>query len=121
MRCSTDIRKRVIEFVRGGGSKAEAARRFEVSRASVYHWLKSPDGLSYKRPGPRGPRRLDWEALRLRVGQYPDRTQKEHAHHFGVSPQCIWHALQRMKLSRKKNDGLPRARSEEKESLSSPS
>lgn len=121
MRCSTDLRKRVIEFVRDGGSKAEAARRFEVSRASVYNWLKSSDGLSYKRPGPRGPRRLDWEALRRQVEQYPDRTQKERAHHFGVSRHCIWHALQRMKLSRKKNDGLPRARSEEKESLSSSS
>lgn len=109
MRCSQDLRKRVLEFVRGGGSKAEAARRFQVSRASVYNWTSVPDGLAYHRPGPKGPRRLDWEVLRGNVATHPDRTQKERARHFGVSRHCIWHALQQMDLSRKKNGGIPRA------------
>jgi transposase len=46
MRCSQDLRKRVIDFVRGGGSKAEAARRFPVSRASGYNWTSVADGLA---------------------------------------------------------------------------
>lgn len=121
MRCSRDLRKRVIDFVRGGGSKVEAAQRFQVSRASVYNWTSVPDDLSYARPGPKGPRRLDWEALRLDVEAHPDRTQKERARHFGVSRHCIWHALRRMGLSRKKNDGLHGARCYEKEGVSSPS
>lgn len=108
MRCSQDLRKRVIAFVRGGGSKTEAAQRFQVSRASVYNWTSVPDGLAYRRPGPKGPRRLDWEALRKDVTTHPDRTQKERARHFGVSRHCIWHALQRMELSRKKNAGISR-------------
>ncbi len=120
MRCSSDLRKRVIDFVRGGGSKAEAARRFQVSRASVYTWLKAPDGLAYQRPGPRHPRRLDWEALREHVGQEPDRTQKEHARHFGVSRQCIWHALRQMGVTRKKNAGVHRAQPQEKKGVSAP-
>jgi transposase len=107
MRCSTDLRKRVIEFVRRGGHKAEAARRFLVSRASVYNWTNVPDGLAYRRPGPTGPRRLDWEALRRAVVTHPDRAQKGRARQFGVSRHCIWHALQRMGLSRGKNTGLP--------------
>jgi transposase len=106
MRCSQDLRKRVIEFVRGGGSKTAAAQRFQVSRSSVYTWTNVPDGLAYTRPGPKGPRRLDWEALRTHVEQQPDRTQKERARHFGVSRHCIWHALQQMRVSRKKNAGL---------------
>jgi transposase len=109
MRCSQDLRKRVIKFVQGGGRKAEAARRFQVSRASVYNWTSVADGLAYRRPGPKGPRRLDWEALRRDVAMHPDRTQKERARQFGVSRHCIWHALQRMRLSRKKNAGVPRA------------
>ena len=109
MRCSQDLRKRVIEFVRGGGRKAEAARRFQVSRASVYNWTNVPDGLAYRRPGPQGPRRLDWQALRRDVATHPDRTQKERARHFSVSRPCIWHALQQMQLSRKKNSRVPRA------------
>jgi transposase len=90
MRCGTDLRKRVIEFVRRGGRKTEAARRFQVSRASVYNWTSVPDGLAYRRPGPQGPRRLDWAALRQDVAASPDRTPKERARHFGVSPHCIW-------------------------------
>src|SRR5918992_4081104 len=95
MRCSPDLRKRVIEFVKGGGSKVEAARRFQVSRASVYRWVGAPDGLSFRRPGPKGPRRLDWQALRRQVEEHSDMTQKERARYFGVSRHCIWHALQK--------------------------
>jgi transposase len=72
MRCSSDLRKRVMAFVKGGGSKEEAAWRFQVSRASVYRWVGAPDGLSYKRPGPKGPRRLDWQALRRQRAQRYD-------------------------------------------------
>jgi transposase-like protein len=32
---SVDLRQRVIQSVRPGGSKAEAARRFQVSRGRV--------------------------------------------------------------------------------------
>mgnify|MGYP000356683360 CR=1 FL=1 len=120
MRCSSDLRKRVLDYVRGGGSKAAAARRFQVSRASVYNWLKAPDGLAYQRPGPRHPRRLDWEALRAHVGQYPERTQKERARHFGVSRHCIWRALRQMGITWKKNTGVHRAQPAEKKEVSAP-
>jgi transposase len=99
-----------MEFVQGGGSKAEAARRFQVSRASVYNWLGAPDGLAYQRPGPKGPRRLDWAALRAHVAAHPEATQKERARHFGVSRHGIWYALQGLALSWKKNAGVQRAR-----------
>ena len=63
MRCSSDLRQRVGEFVRGGGSKAKAARRFQGGEASVYRWLK-PGGVLYKRPGLQRPYKLDWDAWR---------------------------------------------------------
>ena len=110
MRCSNDLRKRVLEFVAGGGSKAEAARRFQVGMASVYRWLGAADGLAYRRPGPRGPRRLDWEALRVQVEAHPDWTLLERARHLGVSRNGVWYALQRLGIRRKKNAGLSRAR-----------
>ncbi|HMS84977.1 MAG TPA: IS630 transposase-related protein [Nitrospira sp.] len=109
MRCSPDVRQRVIDVVRGGGSKAEAARRFKVGEASVYRWLK-PGGITSKRPGPRGPRKLDWEHLRRHVAEPPDRTQAERARHFHVSRHGIWHALRRLAVTHKQKDGLPRAR-----------
>ena len=108
MRCSLDLRQRVVDFVRGGGSKTEAARRFKVGEASVYRWLK-PGGMAYQRPGPQGPRKLDWEALRRHVEAHPDRTQAERARHFQVSRHCIWHALHRLQITHKKKDRVPRA------------
>ena len=107
MRCSTDLRRRVLAFVRGGGSKAEAARRFTVGEASVYRWLK-PGGLTYHRPGPQQPHTLDWEDLRRQVEQHADMTQGERARHFGVSRHCIWNALHKMRVTRKKNDAVQR-------------
>jgi transposase len=107
MRCSGDLRQRVVDFVRSGGSKAEAARRFKVGQASVYRWLKL-GGVAYKRPGPQGPRKLDWDALRRHVAAHPDRTQAERARHFQVSRHCIWNALHKLAVTHKKKDGLPR-------------
>lgn len=121
MRCSKDIRKRVIAFVRGGGSKAEAARRFQVSRGSIYNWLSSEDALSWRKPGPKKSHKLDWEELRLHVEQHEDMTQAQRARHFGVSRFCIWNALRKMALTRKKNDGLQRAQSYAKKKVSTPS
>jgi transposase len=107
MRCSKDLRKRVIDFVNAGGSKAEAARRFQVGRASVYRWL-SPGGLDHKPPGlpPDQGRKLDWDVLRQHVKDYPDLTIKERATAFGRSRNAIWHALHKMKLTRKKKHRL---------------
>jgi len=121
MRCSLDLRKRVIDFVRGGGSKEEAARRFKVGRASAYRWLAADDGLSYKRPGPKGPNKLDWVSLRCNVEDYDDLTYKERARHFGVSYYCVWYAMNKMGLTRKKNDRLQAAKHYEKKIVSSSS
>ena len=37
MAYSTDLRKRVLDFIEAGGKKAEAARRFSVERSTIYH------------------------------------------------------------------------------------
>jgi len=108
MRCSIDLRQRVVDFVRSGGSKAEAARRVKVGEASVYRWLK-PGGLTHKRPGPKTAHKLDWEALRRHVTTQDDLTQAEAARHFGVSRHCIWNALHKMGWTWEKNDRLQRA------------
>ncbi|NOU08473.1 MAG: hypothetical protein HOO98_00425 [Nitrospira sp.] len=89
------------EVLSGGGSKAEAARRFRVGEASVYRWLK-PGGLTYQRPGPRRPRKLDGEQLRGDVEAYPDRTQAERARQFQVSRHRIWNALRKLGVTHKK-------------------
>ena len=90
-----------------------------MGEASVYRWLK-PGGLEHKRPGPQHSRKLDWEALRCHVEQHDDMTQKERARHFKVSRHCIWYALHKLAVTRKKNDGLQRARPAAKKKVSAP-
>ncbi len=103
MRYSADLRKRVLDFVDEGGSITAASRTFCISRMCIYTWLKSEDPLTSKKPGPRGPYRLNYEALRQHVIDFPDHTQLERASHFGVSKHCIWYALKKMKITRKKS------------------
>ena len=102
MSYSSDLRKCVLTFISKGGSKAEASRRFEVSRTCIYNWLSAEDPLACEKPGPRGPRDLDYDALKQHVADFPDATQKERAAHFGVSRHGIYYALGKLNITRKK-------------------
>ncbi|MBF0445771.1 MAG: helix-turn-helix domain-containing protein [Magnetococcales bacterium] len=103
MSYSIDLRRRVVEFVKQGGSKAEAARVFNVSRPTIYDWLQRPD-LTPKSRGPCD-RKLMKDELADHVKNYPDAFLRERATHFGVRTSTIWAALQKLNM-RKKNDTL---------------
>ena len=102
MSYSLDLRKRVLDFLSNGGSKAEASRRYNVSRMCIYKWLAAEDPLRCQKPGPRGPHRLDYNALKQHVADFPDHTQQERATHFQVSKSCINYALGKLNITRKK-------------------
>ena len=102
MSYSSDFRKCVLDFVQNGGSKAEASRRFGISRGIIYEWLDAQAPLTSKKPGPQGPRNLDYQALKQHVADFPDATQQERAAHFGVSRHGIWYALKKLNITRKK-------------------
>ncbi len=104
MAYSLDLRKRVVGFVEEGGSKAEAARRFQVREWCVQDWWRRPD-LAPKRHGPRR-RKLARLALRHHVAQSPESTLKERAQHLGVQMNAIWFALNRLKITHKKNSAV---------------
>ena len=108
MRYSPDLRKRVLDFIADGGSKAEASRRFSVSRRCIYNWLDATDPFTYEKPGPRKPYRIDLEALTEHVKAFPDSTQKERAAHFSVSQRCICYGLKKIGYTRKKRHSLTR-------------
>ncbi len=106
MTYSIDLRKRVVNFVNEGGSKAEASRRFEVSLWCVDDWCKRED-LAPKAQSLRH-RKIDKEALRRHVAQYPDALLRERAELFGVRINAIWSMMRKMKLTYKKSDALHR-------------
>ena len=102
MAYSSDLRTRVLQFIANGGSKTEAAKRFNVGRTAIYRWLNAEDPLTPGKPGPRKPRLLDPVALAEHVKRHPDQTLKERAKHFGVSPACVGYGLKRLGYTRKK-------------------
>lgn len=97
-----DLRKRVLDFVAEGGSKAEAARRFCVHPSTVYEWLKTPTIYEAKKTRERTPQRYTYKQLSDFLDQHPDAFLKEIASHFGVSIGSITHSLKKMKITRKK-------------------
>ena len=102
MSYSSDLRKCVLDFVNNGGSKAEAKRTFSVSRRTIYNWLEAETPFTCEKPGPKGPRCIDYEMLRQHVADFPDRTLAERAAHFGVSKGCISYAFKKLNITRKK-------------------
>lgn len=104
MTCSLDLRKRVVSFVHSGGSKAEAARRFSVSRKTVYNWL-SRDDLSPKKHGLRH-RKIDKTALRLYIRHHRHALLREIAAHFGVDISSLSRCLAKMGIVKKTRNAM---------------
>ena len=103
MAYSTDLRKSVLDFINKGGSKTAAKRIFGVSRTTIYNWLEAEDPFACEKPGPKGPWHIDYDALQQHVADFPDSTLAERAKHFGVSNSCIWYALGKLNITRKKD------------------
>src|ERR1039457_831537 len=106
-----DLRERVVKFIKSGGSKAEAARRFDLARSSVYRYLTAA------RQGTLPPktswgtwRKLDPQKLQAYVKQHPDATLKELQTVFGVSHHAVWVRLRQLGFTLKKTHKTPRAR-----------
>jgi putative transposase len=104
MTYSIDLRERVVAFVRGGGSKAEAVLHYRVSRKTVFNWVNA-SSLEPKRHG-RRKRKLDWEALRQDFLMHPDLLLRERAVKFGVRVNAVFYASKQMRISHKKNTAL---------------
>jgi len=100
---SVDLRERAVSYVRGGGSRIEASRLFQVGRTTLYRWLNAPD--LHPRPAKERRRKLDKAALAAHVRAFPDALLRERAAHFGVGVNAIWVALKKLKIT-KKNDEI---------------
>jgi transposase len=108
---SYDLRVQAVSYVRAGGSKADAARLFGVTRRTIYNWLEMGEDVRQKaRPGPKRNRKVPAEALKEAVAAQSDARLIELAHQFGVHPSTISKALKRLGYSRKKNVALRRGK-----------
>jgi transposase len=98
-----DLRERVVNFIQSGGSKAEAARRFDLARSSVYRYLEAAKtGALAPKTSWGHWRKLDPQKLQAQVKQHPDATLKELQKVFGVSHHAIWVRLGQLGFTLKK-------------------
>ena len=67
---SFDLRQKVINFVKNGGTITEAAHTFGIGRASIYRWLSRPTLEATKVKSRQ--RKLDWKELEKDVKQNPE-------------------------------------------------
>ena len=99
-----ELRQRIIKFVKHGGSKQETARRFEVSRSTVYRYLEleTQGRLEPKKSWGKW-RKIDPQRLCAYIRGHNEATLKEMARVFGVNDVGILRALRRLKITFKKN------------------
>jgi transposase len=100
---STDLRERIVAYVKAGGAKTQAARLFKVCRKSVYNYLAADKAgtLAPKTSWGRW-RKLDPEKLAARVKERPDATLWELQTHFKVSHHAVWKRLRQLGITLKK-------------------
>ena len=111
---SEDLRKKIVQALRRGNTKSEAARTFGVSRSSVKRYAKlAEEGLPLapkKRPGSEP--KMDERARRLLeadMDERPAATLYERREYLGrvagvsVSDSTVSRMLKRLRWSRKKD------------------
>ena len=103
-----DLRERVLKFIQSGGSKVEAARRFDLARSSVYRYPAQKGALAPKKSWGHW-RKLDPHKLQAHVKNHPDATLKELQTVFGVSHHAVWVRLGQLGFTLKKTHKISRA------------
>jgi putative transposase len=105
-----DLREGVVKFIQSGGSKVEAARRFDLARSSVYRYLVAAQKGALAPQQSWGHwRKLDPRKLQIHVKKHPDATLKELQSVFGVSHHAIWVRLGQLGFTLKKTHKISRA------------
>ncbi len=111
MSYSKKYRERTIEYRQAGHTLEETHKTFKVAQSTIQKWEKQlkETGSLEKKGLHRSFRKIDPEKLRAYVSEHPDAYQSEMAEAFGCSESGIRDALRRHKITRKKDDQLPKA------------
>ena len=118
---SLDLRKRLVAGRRRGQSAEELARLFGVSKRSVERFWKRHVEEGTMEPRQRGGYRRSCleghdELLRQWISQQPDLSLEEMRERFDkqwgirIGTTALWHRLEKLGLSYKKNAARRRAR-----------
>lgn len=100
MTYSIDFRKKVLAIKERDQMSFDAvAKRFGVGKMSVFRWSRRIEAQSTRN---KPATKINMEALKRDVEQYPDAYQYERAKRLGVSQRGIGYALKRLGIRRKR-------------------
>ncbi len=99
MAYSNDYRQKILGKLEAGYSYREIAYEDKISPTTILNWKHQPER---KKPTRRS-HKIDPEALRLDVEQYPDAFQRERAVRFNCTQRGIGIALAKLNITKKKD------------------
>jgi putative transposase len=105
-RYSNDLRKKVIEYIKLGNSKQNAIKIFNISRDTLFKWIKLDieNKLFEIDKSPRGRKsRVDIIELEKYLQQHPDVYYIELAKIFNISKSQIHNIVTKLGYRNKKN------------------
>lgn len=102
---STDLRERVLQYLEKNKNREDASRLFQVGTATIYRWLarKKEKGNVEPLRRPYAYKKIDDQKLIDYMEKNPDHFLSEIGKHFNITPQAVFYALKRLKITRKKS------------------
>ena len=111
MTYSIQFRKKVLKLQSEGESFIELSKRFKISTTTISRWKKE---INPKVGRNKRPIKIENEALKQDIKDYPDSYSYERARRLGVSASGIKHAKKRLGISYKKNSKSSESESRKK-------
>jgi transposase len=114
---SVDLRERVLQYLEKNKNREAASLLFQVGIATIYRWisLKKEKGSVEPLRRPYAYKRIDDQKLIDYVEKNPEHFLSEISQHFNLTPQAIFYALKRLKITRKKSSRSTKKGTKKKE------
>ncbi len=102
---SIDLRERVLQYLEKNTNRKAASLLFQVGIATIYRWIsrKKEKGNVEPLRRPYAYKKIDDQKLIAYIEKNPDHFLSEINKHFNLTPQAIFYALKRLKITRKKS------------------
>lgn len=99
MAYSQDYRQMILSKLESGATYRALESEYSISKTTIQNWKKRPERKVVKTRKSK----IDMDALRQDVEKYPDHYQRERAIRFNCTQRAIGIALQRLKITQKKD------------------
>lgn len=102
---SVDLREKAVEYYNGCKNVTKTCNIFKIARSTLYSWINLYEKQGILEPKVRTEykTKIEYQELKELVKARPDAFLREYAEHFGVTIEAVRKALEKLKITRKKN------------------